>query len=38
MIMRAAIITGPGQVRIETVPRPEPGKGQVRIRLEGCGV
>ena len=36
--MRAAILTGPGEVRVEAVPRPEPGPGQVRIRLEGSGV
>ncbi len=36
--MRAAVVTGPGAVRIEDVPRPEPGPGQVRIRLEGSGV
>ena len=36
--MRAAVVTGPGAVRIDRVPRPEPGPGQVRIRLEGCGV
>ena len=36
--MRAAVLTGPGEVRIEQVQRPEPGRGQVRIRLEGCGV
>jgi threonine dehydrogenase-like Zn-dependent dehydrogenase len=36
--MRAAVVTGPGEVRIETVPRPEPERGQVRIRLEGSGV
>ena len=36
--MRAAIVTGPGQLRIEAVARPAPGPGQVRIRLEGCGV
>src|SRR5438874_8148957 len=36
--MRAAVVTGPGQVRIDRVPLPEPGPGQVRIRLEGCGV
>jgi threonine dehydrogenase-like Zn-dependent dehydrogenase len=36
--MRAAVLTGAGQVRIETVPRPNPGPGQVRLRLEGCGV
>ena len=37
-LMRAAVVAGPGQVRIEHVPRPEPGPGQVRVRLEGCGV
>ncbi|HUD95310.1 MDR/zinc-dependent alcohol dehydrogenase-like family protein [Sphingobium sp.] len=36
--MRAAVVTGPGTIRIDTVARPEPGPGQVRIRLEGCGV
>src|SRR3954467_12681578 len=36
--MRAAVLTGPGQARIETVPCPEPGPGQVRVKLEGCGV
>src|SRR3954447_14489518 len=36
--MRAAVITGPGQVEIASLPLPEPGPGQVRIRLEGCGV
>ena len=37
-LMRAAVVTGPGQVRIEQVPRPSPGWGQARVRLEGCGV
>src|SRR3954471_19013832 len=36
--MRAAVLAGPGRVRIEEVARPEPGPGQVRIRLEGSGV
>ena len=36
--MKAALLTGPGRVRIDEVPDPEPGPGQVRIRLEGCGV
>jgi threonine dehydrogenase-like Zn-dependent dehydrogenase len=36
--MRAAVLTGPGALRIERAPVPEPGPGQVRIRLEGCGV
>ncbi|MBA4808521.1 MAG: zinc-binding dehydrogenase [Brevundimonas sp.] len=36
--MRAAVVTGPGRVEVRTVARPEPDAGQVRIRLEGCGV
>jgi threonine dehydrogenase-like Zn-dependent dehydrogenase len=36
--MRAAIVTAPGIVAIEQVPLPEPGPGQLRVRLEGCGV
>lgn len=35
---RAAVITGPGQLRIVTRPAPEPAAGQIRVRLEGCGV
>ena len=36
--MKAARLVGPGELRFEEVPLPEPGPGQVRIRLEGCGV
>src|SRR3978361_2453517 len=36
--MRAAVLGAPGRLRIDEVPRPMPGPGQVRIRLEGCGV
>ena len=36
--MRAAVLTGAGKYKIDEVPLPEPGPGQVRIRLEGCGV
>ncbi|HEV2149097.1 MAG TPA: zinc-binding dehydrogenase [Longimicrobiaceae bacterium] len=36
--MRAAVVAAPGQVRMEEVEVPEPGPGQVRVRLEGCGV
>jgi threonine dehydrogenase-like Zn-dependent dehydrogenase len=36
--MQAAVIAGPGQVRIEAAPLPQPGPGQVRFKLEGCGV
>jgi threonine dehydrogenase-like Zn-dependent dehydrogenase len=37
-MMRAAVLESPGSIRIEEVPLPEPGPGEVRIRLEGCGV
>jgi threonine dehydrogenase-like Zn-dependent dehydrogenase len=36
--MRAAVLTGAGMYEIEHVPLPEPGPGQVRLRIEGCGV
>lgn len=36
--MRAAVLAGPGEIRIDEVRLPEPGLGQVRVRLEGCGV
>lgn len=36
--MRAAVIAGPMQVRIAQEMCPEPAAGQVRVRLEGCGV
>ena len=36
--MRAAVLTGAGKLKIQTVPLPEPGSGRVRIRLKGCGV
>jgi len=36
--MKAVRLAGPGQVVLEEVPLPEPGAGQVRIRMEGCGV
>jgi threonine dehydrogenase-like Zn-dependent dehydrogenase len=37
-MMRAAVLAAPGKLRIEDVVMPEPGQGEVRIRLEGCGV
>jgi len=37
-MMRAAVLVGPGQFRVENVKLPQPQTGQVRIRLEGCGV
>lgn len=36
--MRAAVLTGPGRIAIERLPLPQPGPGQVRVKLEGCGV
>ncbi|HEU4752593.1 MAG TPA: alcohol dehydrogenase catalytic domain-containing protein, partial [Armatimonadota bacterium] len=36
--MRAAVITEPGRLEIREVPVPEPAPGEVRVRLEGCGV
>lgn len=36
--MKAAVLTGPQQLAVESVPTPQPGEGEVRVRLEGCGV
>lgn len=36
--MQAAVLTAPGTLAVERVPLPEPGPGEVRVRLEGCGV
>lgn len=38
MRMQAAVVTAPGEVRIADLPCPEPAAGEVRVRLEGCGV
>jgi threonine dehydrogenase-like Zn-dependent dehydrogenase len=35
---RIAILEAPGRFRLEEVPLPEPGPGEIRVRLEGCGV
>ena len=37
-MMRAAVIAAPGAVRVDEVARPEPGAGEIRVALEGCGV
>src|SRR5215212_7938835 len=37
-MMRAAVLTGAGKLKIDKVLVPEPRPGQVRIRIEGCGV
>jgi len=36
--MRSALITAAGKVEVQDVPLPEPGKDEVRIKLEGSGV
>lgn len=36
--MRAAVLTGPGEMRLAETPVPEPGRGQIRLRVQGCGV
>ena len=36
--MRAAVVNGPGKADVARVARPEPAAGEVRVRLEGCGV
>lgn len=36
--MRAAVLVEPGRIEVREVPRPEAEPGQVRVRLEGCGV
>jgi threonine dehydrogenase-like Zn-dependent dehydrogenase len=36
--MRAAVVVGPERSEVAEVPIPEPGPGEVRVRIEGCGV
>jgi threonine dehydrogenase-like Zn-dependent dehydrogenase len=36
--MRSAVISEPRRARLERVPRREPGPGEIRVRVEGCGV
>ncbi|MEH3047803.1 MDR/zinc-dependent alcohol dehydrogenase-like family protein [Sphingomonas adhaesiva] len=36
--MKAAVLVAPARIEIRDVPLPEPGTGEVRVRLEGCGV
>lgn len=36
--MQAAVVTAPGHIELQTVSLPEPAAGQVRLRLEGCGL
>src|ERR1044071_9581564 len=36
--MRAAVVAEPGKIEIREAPVPVPGPGELRVRLEGCGV
>lgn len=36
--MRAAVLMAPGIIEMSRVPVPRPGPGELRVRLEGCGV
>lgn len=36
--MRAAVFAQPGRIELDDVPCPSPAAGQVRVRLNGCGV
>lgn len=36
--MRAVVVTAPGRIEITNTTRPDPAPGEVRIRLEGCGL
>ncbi|GAA4011568.1 zinc-binding dehydrogenase [Sphingomonas swuensis] len=36
--MRAAVLSAPQTITVSELPKKEPGEGQVRVRLEGCGV
>jgi threonine dehydrogenase-like Zn-dependent dehydrogenase len=37
-MMRATSVVAPGVIRVNETPLPQPQQGQVRVRLEGCGV
>lgn len=37
-VMRAAVLRGNGQIVLDEVPVPDPGPGEIRLALEGCGV
>ncbi len=36
--MKAARVAAPGRIEIVEAPIPEPAKGEIRVRLQGCGV
>src|SRR3954462_7424896 len=35
--MRAVVLAGAGRIQVKEAEVPQPGAGQVRVRLEGCG-
>lgn len=37
-VSRSAVLAAPGRIEIRTHATPEPGRGEVVIRIEGCGV
>jgi len=37
-LMKAAVLHAPGDLRIEHIPVPEPGPGEVLIRITACGI
>ena len=36
--MRAAVLVAPERIEVRSMARPAPAPGEVRVRLEGCGV
>ena len=36
--MRAVVCSGPGRLALEELPIPEPGPGEVRLRIHACGI
>jgi L-iditol 2-dehydrogenase len=36
--MRAVRLHGPGDLRVDTLPVPEPGAGELLVRIEACGI
>jgi L-iditol 2-dehydrogenase len=36
--MLAAVLHAPGDIRVEEVPRPQPGPGEALVRVDACGV
>ena len=36
--MKAVVYRGPGQLAVEDVPVPEPGPGEMLVRVDACGI